>query len=112
MVKTEEEGYLLCHSEAKEAKEMAIFERRTKKFEDELQKIKEGLGKKGTQKSYEKILERIGRLKEKYENERRAWKLFYDTVSVIEDSIKAENQFGLELRQRAFNIVNGCLLKK
>lgn len=66
LVRTEEEGYLLCHSEAKEAKEMAIFERRTKKFEEELQKIKEGLGKKGTQKSYEKILERIGRLKEKY----------------------------------------------
>jgi hypothetical protein len=66
LVRTEKEGYLLCHSEAKEAKEMAIFERRTKKFEKELQKIKEGLGKKGTQKSYEKIFERIGRLKEKY----------------------------------------------
>ena len=63
LVRTEEQGYLLCHSEAKER---AILQRRTKKFEEELQKIKEGLGKKRTQKSSEKILERIGRLKEKY----------------------------------------------
>ena len=53
-----------------------------------------------------------GKLKEKYENERRAWKLFYDTMSVIDDSIRAKNHFGLELRQRALNIVNGCLLRK
>ncbi len=28
--------------------------------------MQEGLGKKGTQKKYEKIVERIGRLKERY----------------------------------------------
>ncbi len=55
-----------CHSEAKEAKEKAIFERKLKKFEDKINGIKEGLEKKGTQKSYEKIVERIGCLKEKY----------------------------------------------
>jgi hypothetical protein len=64
--RTKTEAFLHCHSEAKEAKEKAIFERKLKKFEDEINSIKEGLKKKGTQKSYEKIVERIGRLKEKY----------------------------------------------
>ena len=64
--RTKKEAFLHCHIEAKEAKEKAIFERKMKKFEDEINSIKEGLKKKGTQKSYKKIVERIGRLKEKY----------------------------------------------
>ena len=39
LVKTKKESYLLCHSEAKEAKEKAILDRRFKKFEEELKKI-------------------------------------------------------------------------
>ncbi|MCP4345475.1 MAG: IS1634 family transposase [Desulfobacterales bacterium] len=63
---TEEEAYLLCHSEAKEAKERAIFEKKIKKFEQGLTEMNEGLKRKRTHKKYEKITERIGRLKEKY----------------------------------------------
>ncbi|MBI4681382.1 MAG: IS1634 family transposase, partial [Nitrospirae bacterium] len=66
LVQTDEEAYLLCHSETKEIKEKAIFSRKMKKFEDELRAIKAGLGKKRTQKKKEKIMERIGRLKERY----------------------------------------------
>jgi hypothetical protein len=66
LVKTKKESYLLCHSEAKEAKEKAILERRLKKFEEGLNGINEGLKKKRTHKKYDKIIERIGRLKEKY----------------------------------------------
>ncbi len=66
LVKTKKESYLLCHSEAKEAKEKAILERRLKKFEEALNGINEGLKKKRTHKKYDKIIERIGRLKEKY----------------------------------------------
>ena len=51
-------------------------------------------------------------LKTQYQNERRSWKLFYDALAAIEDSIQAENPFGLKLKQRAVNIVNRCLLKK
>ncbi len=65
MVRTEDEVFLLCHSEMKEAKERAILERKLKKFEDGLKNLKDGLKKKGTQKKYSKIVERIGRLKEK-----------------------------------------------
>ena len=53
----------------------------------------------------------VSRLKEQYQNERRKWKLFYDTMSAIEDGIKAENQFGIELKKRAINIANNCILK-
>ncbi len=56
--------------------------------------------------------DKAGRLKTQYQNEKRAWKLFYDAMAAIDDSIQAENQSGLELRQRAVNIVNNCLLKK
>jgi len=64
--RTEEEVFLLCHSEAKEAKEKAIVERRMNKFEQELSNIRKGLSKKGTRKGYGKIREKIGRVKEKY----------------------------------------------
>ena len=66
LVRTKKESYLLCHSEAKEAKEKAILDRRLKKFEEALNGINEGLKKKRTHKKYDKIIERIGRLKEKY----------------------------------------------
>ena len=66
LVKTKKESYLMCHSEAKEAKEKAILDRRLKKFEEGLDGINEGLKKKRTHKKYDKIIERIGRLKEKY----------------------------------------------
>jgi hypothetical protein len=66
MVKTEEERYLLCHSAAKEAKERAIYQRRTEKFENALTELNSGLKKKRKTKKYDAILERIGRLKEQY----------------------------------------------
>jgi len=66
LVKTKKESYLLCHSEAKEVKEKAILDRRLKKFEEALNGINKGLKKKRTHKKYDKIIERIGRLKEKY----------------------------------------------
>ena len=66
LVRTEEEIFLLCHSEAKEAKESAILLRREQKFEHELLAIKEGLNEKRKLKKYDKIMERIGRFKERY----------------------------------------------
>ena len=66
LVRTEEEAFLLCHSEAKEAKEKAILLLKEQRFEQELSAIKEGLAKAKRQKKYDKIIERIGRLKERY----------------------------------------------
>jgi transposase len=57
---------LYCHSKAKEAKTKQMRNKFSTRFEDELQKLREGLTKKGSTKIHEKILQRIGRLKEKY----------------------------------------------
>jgi len=61
-----DEVYLLCHSEAKEKKEQGIIKRRQSKFETELKNLAEGLHQPRKMKNYEKVLEKIGRLKEKY----------------------------------------------
>ena len=57
---------LYCHSQARELKEQAMQDQSGKRFEAALQGLHDGLFKKGTTKRYDKILERIGRLKEKY----------------------------------------------
>ena len=66
LAKTADEAFLLCHSKLKEEKEKSILARKMKRFEQELQKIRDGLNKKGTRKKYKSIVERIGRLKERY----------------------------------------------
>jgi len=66
LVRTGKEVFVLCHSEAKEAKESAILLRREQKFEQELLAIKGGLKEKRKLKKYDKIMERIGRFKERY----------------------------------------------
>jgi transposase len=57
---------LYCHSAQREQKERGIQERFAQRFEAELTKLAEGLEKKGALKRYEKVLERIGRLKQRY----------------------------------------------
>jgi len=66
LVKKDGEAWLHCHSELKEAKEKAILEKKLEKFERELKNLQDGLKKKGTRKKYESIVERIGRIKERY----------------------------------------------
>ena len=66
LVKKDGEAWLHCHSELKEAKEKAILEKKLEKFEQALKDIRDGLKKKGTRKKYESIIERIGRIKERY----------------------------------------------
>jgi transposase len=57
---------LYCHSTQREQKERGIAERFAQRFEAELQKLADGLHKPRTVKRYEKVFERIGRLKQKY----------------------------------------------
>jgi transposase len=56
---------LYCHSDQKAKKEQAIRNRFHVRLEEALDKLNTGLDKKGTIKNYAKILERIGRLREK-----------------------------------------------
>ncbi len=57
---------LYCHSSQRENKERAIAELAARRFEDALRQLAAGLHKKGTVKRYDKILVRLGRLKQKY----------------------------------------------
>ncbi len=59
------ELYLYCHSSGREAKELAMVERFCKNLEAGLQKIADGLLKPNGEKNAEKLLLRIGRLKQK-----------------------------------------------
>ena len=59
------ETRLYCHSELKAKKEQSIRNRFHLRMEEALDKLDDGLNKKGTVKKYSKILERIGRLREK-----------------------------------------------
>jgi len=56
---------LYCHSPGREMKETAMAERFAQGFEAGLQKIANGLQKPRSEKRHDKLLERIGRLKEK-----------------------------------------------
>jgi len=56
---------LYCYSEQREKKDKGITQRFQKLFEDGLQEIAEGLHKPRCTKKYDKVMERIGRLKEK-----------------------------------------------
>jgi len=57
---------LYCLSEAKVKKEESMFNQASSRYEEQLKKLSEGLKKPRTKKGYSYILQRIGRLKEKY----------------------------------------------
>ncbi len=61
-----QEVILYCHSQAKEEKSRAMQTKAEARFEEELQKLLMGLGKKTCSKKPDKINERIGRLKERH----------------------------------------------
>jgi len=60
-----QEVRLYCHSTGREKKEVAIVGRFVERFEKGLAKLDLGLAKPRGEKRYDKIMERIGRLKEK-----------------------------------------------
>ena len=43
--------------------------------------------------------------------ERQAWKLFYDTLSALEDAIAEKDEFALKLKEKAREIISGTLLE-
>lgn len=63
-----EEKWLYCESQAKAAVASQMKRSFRARFEDELKKIAAGLSKPRGRKKYQKVLERIGRLKEKHKH--------------------------------------------
>jgi transposase len=66
LLKNEKESELYCHSESMARRTTIMSEKYIERFTNELQKLSDGLAKKGTIKKYDKINQKIGRLKEKY----------------------------------------------
>ena len=60
------EQHLYVRSEAKKRKEDAILSAKRRGFETELRQLHEGLSKPGYTKKYERVLERLGRIRERY----------------------------------------------
>lgn len=77
---------LYCHSQLREKKEQAIQDSFAEKYEKALHNLHNGLSKKGTIKKYQKIVERLGRLKEKYA---RAAQHYEVTVTPDDEGNKA-----------------------
>lgn len=61
-----EEVLLYCHSTMREKKDQAIGDRFITRFEDELKKLNNGLSRKRCLKNYDKVMVKIGRLRQKY----------------------------------------------
>ncbi|HOG91206.1 MAG TPA: hypothetical protein PLV50_11740 [Smithella sp.] len=62
----DDEVTLYCHSTDKEIKERGIKNLFESRFEEKLEQIRNALSKKHGTKVYEKVVEKIGRLKERY----------------------------------------------
>jgi len=61
-----DEMELYCHSQAKEEKTNQMRSKASTRYETELQKLASGLTKKGCTKKYDNVIEKLGRLKERY----------------------------------------------
>jgi transposase len=79
---------LYCHSQAKEAKAKHMVSKVAHRYEAELQKLVEGLHKKRGTKKYNKVLEKLGRLKEKYKKVAYLYDLSVTTDEQEQDVIK------------------------
>ena len=73
--KNETEMRLLCRSTGRIKKDESIRTRQEKHFEEEIEKLREGLSIKKRMKNYKKILEKIGRLKERYPKASKVYKV-------------------------------------
>ncbi len=75
------ETLLYCHSTMREKKDQAIGNRFVNRFEGELQKLNNGLPKKRHLKKYDKVMVKIGRLRQKYSRVSKQY-----TISVEKDN--------------------------
>lgn len=81
-----EERWLYCESEAKASVAAKMKQSFRKRFEDDLQKLANGLTKPRGRKKYIKVLERVGRLKEKHKQISGCYEII---VTPTEDGINA-----------------------
>jgi len=79
----EDEVFLYCKSHLKQQKERSMQGRLRQNFEEQLTHIAESIHKKGCTKRYDKVLERIGRLKEKYKQIARYYQIHVEEKDAL-----------------------------
>lgn len=76
-----QETLLYCHSTMREKKDQAIGDRFINRLEEDLQKLDNGLRKKRCLKKYDKVMVKIGRLRQQYSRVSKQY-----TISVEKDN--------------------------
>lgn len=71
----EDEVLLYCQSRLKRKKEQSMQSRLEQNFEEQLTRLSKSIHKKGCTKRWDKVLQRIGRLKEKYKRIARFYEI-------------------------------------
>ena len=94
-VKHEEGGdyYLEINSPAKQLKETSMNRKFKERFEEELKKAKDSLTKKNGTKNYEKVIERVGRARQKYPSISK-----YYVIDYIPDEANPKNMADIQWR--------------
>ena len=95
-----DEILLYCHSTQREKKEKAISDRFTERFEKALKHLESGLQVKGRLKKYDKVLEKIGRIKQKNPKASKLYKIdvFHDEKTGNAVKIKWEKKANPETK--------------
>ena len=95
---------LYCHSTQREKKERSIQDLFTTRFEEALKKLDSGLHKKRCVKKYDKIIERIGRLKQRYSKASKHYNINVKKDSQTENAVEINWE-----RKEPSNIVDAYL---
>ena len=74
-IRGNDEIFLYCKSTLKQQKEKSMQSRFEQTFEEQLSYLAKSIHKKGCTKRYDKVLERVGRLKEKYKQIARFYQI-------------------------------------
>jgi transposase len=87
IIRTDNEATLICHSTDREINQTGIQNRFEKRFEEELTKVHTTLNKKYGTKNYDKVIEKIGRLKERYKRIARRYEITVEKNSNLATSV-------------------------
>jgi transposase len=77
--------YLYVHSQLKAIKESSMDEHFSERYEEELENLAQSIHKKRGTKKYDKVMERIGRIKERYSTANKHYEI----------TVKAENNIAI-----------------
>lgn len=101
---TEKTCRVLCLSEGKEKKEAAIDSKKERNFLDDISKLRKSVGK-GYVKSYDKVLERLGRVKERHS---RIAKNYVINVTKLNEDSSIEISVGKKAEDDNADKLLGC----